>query len=60
MIAIVLAVAAVALGQLGIWQYARTEGGVLPLVDYLGEVVRAPRARSSSRRRIVAAWLVAR
>jgi hypothetical protein len=37
-IALVLALAAVALGQLGLWQYARTEGGVLPLVDYLGEV----------------------
>jgi hypothetical protein len=37
-IALALALAAVALGQLGLWQYARTEGGVLPLVDYLGEV----------------------
>ena len=28
---------AVALGQLGLWWYAGTEGGVLPLVDYLAE-----------------------
>lgn len=37
-IAIVIAVAAVVLGQLGLWQYARAEGGVLPLLDYLAEV----------------------
>jgi hypothetical protein len=27
----------VALGQVGLWLYARTEGGVLPLIDYLGQ-----------------------
>ena len=37
-LAVGLTVAAIALAQLGIWQYARAEGGVLPLVDYLGEV----------------------
>ena len=26
-----------ALGQIGLWLYARSEGGVLPLTDYLGE-----------------------
>ena len=26
-----------ALGQVGLWLYARSEGGVLPLTDYLGE-----------------------
>ena len=26
-----------ALGQVGLWLYARSEGGVLPLIDYLGE-----------------------
>jgi hypothetical protein len=37
-LAIGLTLGSVALGQVGIWQYALTEGGVLPLVDYLGEV----------------------
>lgn len=37
-LALALALAAVCLGQLGLWLYARTEGGVLPLVEYLGEV----------------------
>jgi hypothetical protein len=37
-LAIGLTVISIALGQLGIWQYARAEGGVLPLFDYLGEV----------------------
>ncbi len=26
----------VTIGQVGLWLYARTEGGVLPLIDYLG------------------------
>lgn len=37
-IAVGLTVAAVALAQVGIWQYAQSEGGVLPLIDYLAEV----------------------
>jgi hypothetical protein len=37
-IAVVMALIAVALGQLGLWLYARSEGGVLPLPEYLGEV----------------------
>jgi hypothetical protein len=37
-LALGLALVSVALGQLGLWLYALTEGGVLPLVDYLGEV----------------------
>ncbi|MFL5715207.1 MAG: hypothetical protein ACJ769_11155 [Chloroflexota bacterium] len=37
-LAIALTVGAIGLGQLGIWQYGRAEGGVLPLVDYLAEV----------------------
>ena len=37
-IAIALSVGAVLLGQLGLWLYARVEGGVLPLLDYLAEV----------------------
>jgi hypothetical protein len=35
--AVALAVLSVALGQLGLWLYARVEGGVLPLGPYLGE-----------------------
>jgi len=38
LLAIGLALGAVALGQLGLWQYGRSLGGVLPLVEYLGEV----------------------
>jgi hypothetical protein len=36
--AAVLAVVGVALGQVGLWLLGREEGGVLPLLDYLGEV----------------------
>lgn len=36
-LAIVLAVAGVAAGQLGLWLFARSEGGVLGVVEYLGE-----------------------
>ncbi len=36
--AVVIAVAAVVLGQLGLWQYAKVEGGVLPPLEYLAEV----------------------
>jgi hypothetical protein len=32
-----IAVGGVLLGQVGLWLFARTEGGVLPLPDYLGE-----------------------
>ena len=34
---VMLAVAAILLGQLGLWLYARTEGGVLGLPDYLAQ-----------------------
>jgi hypothetical protein len=37
LVAVALAVVGVALGQVGLWLYAGSEGGVLPLVDYLGE-----------------------
>jgi hypothetical protein len=33
----ILAVIGVVLGQLGLWLFARTEGGVLSLPDYLGQ-----------------------
>jgi hypothetical protein len=37
-LAVGLTAGSIALGQLGIWQYGRAEGGVLPLIDYLAEV----------------------
>jgi hypothetical protein len=57
--AVVLAVASVALGQLGLWQYARIEGGVLPLVEYLVEVfgILVPLQFAVA---LVVAWLAAR
>jgi hypothetical protein len=36
-VAVLLAALAVTAGQLGLWLYARTEGGVLSLPDYLGQ-----------------------
>jgi hypothetical protein len=36
-IAAALAGLGVVLGQVGLWLFARTEGGVLPLIDYLGQ-----------------------
>jgi uncharacterized membrane protein YidH (DUF202 family) len=36
-VAVGIAVLAILLGQLGIWLYARSEGGVLGLLDYLGQ-----------------------
>ena len=36
-LAIGLSVLALALGQLGLWWYAGTEGGVLGPIDYLGQ-----------------------
>jgi hypothetical protein len=37
-LAVVIALVAIGVAQIGLWQYALREGGVLPLVDYLGEV----------------------
>ena len=37
-VALLIALGAVLVGQLGLWQYARIEGGVLPPLDYLAEV----------------------
>lgn len=53
-LAIGLALVAVALGQLGLWLYARSEGGVLGPLDYLAETfgVLVPLE-------LVAAWVVA-
>jgi hypothetical protein len=36
-LALALAIGSVAVGQLGLWLYARTEGGVLGPLEYLGE-----------------------
>ncbi|MEX2183400.1 MAG: hypothetical protein WEC14_03065 [Chloroflexota bacterium] len=36
-VAIALALAGVALAQVGLWWYAGTEGGVLPLIDFLAQ-----------------------
>lgn len=36
-VAVVLAALAVTAGQLGLWLYARTEGGVLSIPEYLGQ-----------------------
>jgi hypothetical protein len=58
-LAVGLALVAVVLGQLGLWLYARTEGGVLGPFDYLGEtfglLVPLELAAAS-----IAAWITAR
>lgn len=58
-IALCLAIGATAIGQLGLWQYALTEGGVLPLVDYLGQVY-GPVVLLEFAAAAVVAWLAAR
>ena len=54
-----LALGAVALGQLGLWQYGRTEGGVLGPLDYLGQVY-GPLVLVEFAAAGVLAWLAAR
>ena len=58
-IALVLALSAVALGQLGLWQYGRSVGGVLGPLDYLGEVY-GPLVLVEFAAAGVIAWLAAR
>ena len=58
-IAVALALGAVALGQLGLWQYGRTEGGVLGPLDYLGQVY-GPLVLVEFAAAGVLAWLAAR
>ena len=57
--AVALSIAAVALGQLGLWQYARTEGGVLPPLDYLAAVY-GPLVPLQFAAAAIVAWLTAR
>jgi hypothetical protein len=58
-IAVVLAIVSVALGQVGLWQYGRTEGGVLAPLDYLAEVY-GPLVPVQLVVAAVAAWVGAR
>ena len=58
-VALVIAVGSIAAGQLGLWQYARSEGGVLAPLDYLGEVY-GPLVPLQFVAAAVAAWLAAR
>jgi hypothetical protein len=58
-VALVLALGAVALGQLGLWQYGRSEGGVLGPLDYLGQVY-GPLVLVEFAAAGVLAWLAAR
>jgi len=58
-LAVGLTLIAIALAQVGIWQYARAEGGVLPLIDYLAEVF-GPLVIAEFAVGAVVAWLAAR
>jgi hypothetical protein len=58
-IAVGLAVAAVVLAQLGLWQYGLTEGGVLSFIDYLSEVY-GPLVPVEIAAAAALAWLAAR
>jgi hypothetical protein len=58
-IAVGIAVAVVVLGQIGLWLYAGTEGGVLSLPDYLGETF-GPLVPLQVVIAAVAAWWAAR
>jgi hypothetical protein len=58
-VALAMALGAVALGQLGLWQYGRSEGGVLGPLDYLGQVY-GPLVLVEFAAAGVLAWLAAR
>ena len=58
-VAVVLAIVSVALAQAGLWQYGRTEGGVLAPLDYLAEVY-GPLVPLQLVTAAVAAWIGAR
>ena len=55
-LAVGVALGAVVLGQLGLWLFARTEGGVLPLVEYLGQTFGALVPLQALAATAVAAW----
>ena len=55
-LAIGLALVAVVIGQVGLWLFARTEGGVLPLVDYLAETFGILVLLEAAAAAIAAAW----
>jgi hypothetical protein len=58
-LAVVIALVAIVLAQIGLWQYALREGGVLPLVDYLDEVF-GPLVPIQAVAAVVVAWIAAR
>jgi len=58
-LALVLALGAVAIGQLGLWQHGRSEGGVLGPLDYLSQVY-GPLVVVEFAAAGVVAWLAAR
>ncbi len=58
-VAALVAVLAVVAGQVGLWLYAGTEGGVLSLTDYLGETF-GPLVLLQAGIAPVVAWLTAR
>lgn len=58
-IAIAIALIAFAVGQVGLWWYAGTEGGVLSLADYLGETF-GPLVPAQAILASVLAWWAAR
>jgi hypothetical protein len=58
-LAVVIAFVAIVTAQIGLWQYALREGGVLPLVDYLDEVF-GPLVPIQAVAAVVVAWIAAR
>jgi hypothetical protein len=58
-LAVVIALIAIGFAQVGLWQYALREGGVLPFVEYLGEVF-GPLVPIQAAAAAVVAWLAAR
>ena len=58
-LAVVVALASVVLAQVGLWQYALREGGVLPFVEYLDEVF-GPLVPIQAAVAVVVAWFAAR
>ncbi len=58
-LALGLALGSVGLGQVGLWLYALTEGGVLPLVEYLGQTF-GPLVPVQAIIAAVVAWVTAR